>query len=228
MSIWTRISDALSSLTSGDSLSDVFAKLRTPPERSVAFAIAVIALGAKMAKADGQVTRDEVTAFREVFTIPAGEEKNAGRLFNLARTDVAGFEDYAHKIKAMYADDAAAPLCDLMEGLFHIALADGHYHPNEDAFLQRVGGIFGLDSAQFKQLRARFVPDAQRDPHDVLGVPQDADFETIRAAWRALVRETHPDQMIARGVPEEAIKMAEKRMIAINRAWDDINARKMS
>lgn len=225
MSIWTRISDALSSLATGDSLSDVFAKLRTPPERSVAFAIAVIALGAKMAKADGQVTRDEVAAFREVFTIPAGEEKNAGRLFNLARTDVAGYEDYARKIKAMYGDDAAAPLCDLLEGLFHIAMADGHYHPNEDAFLARVSDIFGLGDARFKRLRAQFVPDADRDPFDVLGVSPDATRAQIRKAWRQLVRETHPDQMIARGVPEEAVKMAEKRMIAINRAWDDINAR---
>lgn len=225
MSIWTRISDALSSLAAGDSLSDVFARLRTPPERSVAFAIAVIALGAKMAKADGQVTRDEVAAFREVFTIPEGEETNAGRLFNLARTDVAGFEDYALKIKAMYGDDVTAPLCDLMEGLFHIALADGHYHPNEDAFLERVGEIFGLAPAQFKQLRARFVPDAERDPFDVLGVAPDADAATLRAAWRQLVRDTHPDQMIARGVPEEAVKMAEKRLIAINRAWEEINAR---
>ena len=225
MSIWTRISDALGSLAAGDSLSDVFSKLRTAPERSVAFAIAVIALGAKMAKADGQVTRDEVAAFREVFTIPAGEEKNAGRLFNLARTDVAGFEDYAHKIKAMYVDDAAAPLCDLMEGLFHIALADGHYHPNEDAFLARVSDIFGLAEAQFKRLRAQFVPDAERDPYDVLGVSPTASATEIRKAWRQLVRDTHPDRMAARGVPQEAVKLAEKRMIAINRAWDEINAR---
>ena len=223
MSIWTRITDALSSLAQGDSLADVFDKLRTPPERSVAFAIAVIALGAKMAKADGQVTRDEVAAFREVFTIPSGEERNAGRLFNLARTDIAGFEDYARKIKAMYGDDAQAPLCDLMEGLFHIALADGVYHPNEDAFLARVAEIFGMDDARFKRLRAQFVPDAERDPYDVLGVSRDADMAEIRAAWRALVRDTHPDRMMARGVPEEAIKLAEKRMIAINRAWDDIN-----
>lgn len=223
MSIWTRITDTLSSLAAGESLSDVFANLRTPPERSVAFAIAVIALGAKMAKADGQVTKDEVAAFREVFTIPAGEEKNAGRLFNLARKDVAGFEDYAHKIKAMYGDDTAAPLCDLMEGLFHIALADGHYHPNEDAFLQRVADIFGLGDVRFKRLRAQFVPDAQRDPYDVLGVTPDTSMADIRAAWRQLVRDTHPDRMMARGVPQEAVKLAEKRMIAINRAWEDIN-----
>lgn len=225
MSIWTRITDALSSLTSGDSLSDVFATLRTPPERSVAFAIAVIALGAKMAKADGQVTKDEVTAFREVFTIPAGEEKNAGRLFNLARTDVAGYEDYARKIKEMYADDTAAPLSDLMEGLFHIALADGYYHPNEDAFLKRVSDIFGLGEARFKRLRAQFVPDAERDPYEVLGVTSDTPMAQVRKAWRQLVRDTHPDRMIARGVPEEAVKMAGKRMIAINLAWDEINGR---
>jgi len=142
MSIWSRITDALSSLAAGDSLSDVFAKLRTPPERTVAFTIAVIALGAKMAKADGTVTKDEVAAFREVFVIPKGEEKNAGHLFNLARKDVAGFEEYALKIKAMYGDDGEAPLCEILQGLFHIAMADGVYHPNEDVFLARVSEIF--------------------------------------------------------------------------------------
>lgn len=223
MSIWTRITDALSSLTAGDSLSDVFAKLRTPPERTVAFAIAVIALGAKMAKADGMVTRDEVTAFREVFVIPEGEEKNAGRLFNLARKDIAGFEDYAHKIKAMYGSDGEAPLCEILQGLFHIAMADGVYHPNEDAFLARVAEIFGLEGSRFKHLRAQFVEGAERDPFEVLGVSSDAPMADIRSAWRRLVRETHPDQLIARGVPEEAVKLAEKRMIAINRAWEDIN-----
>jgi uncharacterized tellurite resistance protein B-like protein len=133
MSIWTRIADALSALTSGEPLSIVFDRLRTPPERSVAFAIAVIGLGAKMAKADGQVTRNEVTAFREVFLIPESEEANAARVFNLARQDVAGFEDYARRIARMFGQGDPA-LCDLMEGLFHIAVADGRYHPAEDDF----------------------------------------------------------------------------------------------
>ncbi|KPP85014.1 MAG: DnaJ like chaperone protein [Rhodobacteraceae bacterium HLUCCA08] len=223
MSVWTRISNALRALRDGESLSEVFTRLRSPPERRVAFAIAVIALGAKMAKADGQVTRDEVTAFREVFTIPPGEEKNAARIFNMARQDVAGFEEYARKIKAMYDDDGpAAPLCDLLEGLFFIATADGEYHPAEDAFLARVAEIFGLDEVRFRRVRSIFVPDADRDPHDVLGVPPGAGQDQIRAAWRALVRENHPDQMIARGVPEEAVKMAERNLVAINRAWEQL------
>ena len=221
MSIWSRISDALAALASGEALSAVFEKLRTPPDRSVAFTIAVIALGAKMAKADGQVTRDEVAAFREVFHIPQNEEANAARLFNLARTDVAGFEDYAARIKAMYPPGDRT-LCDLMEGLFHIALADGRYHPGEDEFLHRVAEIFGFDDRRFARIRAQFVPDAERDPFDVLGVDPGDDLDAIRAAWRAQVRDSHPDQLMARGLPEEAVKLAEKRLVAINRAWEQI------
>lgn len=223
MSIWSRISDALSALAKGESLSDVFSHLRTPPERSAGFAIAVIALGAKMAKADGQVTRDEVSAFREVFTIPQSEEKNAARLFNLARTDVAGFELYAQRVAAMFGPDDPA-LCDLMEGLFHIALADGEYHPGENAYLEEVSRIFGMSEERFSALRSRMVPDEHPDPYQVLGVTRDMPLAEIRKVWRNEVRESHPDRMIARGVPEEALKLAEKRLIAVNRAWDEINA----
>lgn len=222
MSIWERTAEALAALRAGESLSVVFEKLRTPPERSVAFTIAVVALGAKMAKADGLVTRNEVAAFREVFYIPKEEEANTARLFNLARQDVAGFEDYARRIANMF-DSADGTLCDLMEGLFYIAVADGSYHPQEDDFLARVARIFGLPDREFKALRARFVPDAEPDPYDVLGVEPGADLDTIRRAWRALVRESHPDRMMARGVPEEAVKLAEKRLIAINRAWETIS-----
>ncbi|WP_371226537.1 TerB family tellurite resistance protein [Roseovarius sp. 2305UL8-3] len=222
MSIWTRITDALSALTSGEGLSAVFDRLRSPPERSVAFTIAVIALSAKMAKADGLVTRDEVTAFREVFQIAQDDEAGAARVFNLARQDVAGFEDYATRIKRMFGDETTV-LVDLMEGLFHIAMADGVYHPNEDAFLERVGEIFDLPPLEFQSLRSRFVPDAKPDPYSVLGVTTDMSRDEIRAVWRSLVREAHPDRMMARGVPEEAIKLAEKRMVDINRAWEEIN-----
>lgn len=222
MSLWTRISEALAALTKGESLTDVFDRLRTPPDRTVGFAIAVIALGAKMAKADGQVTRDEVTAFREVFQIAKVDEAGAARVFNMARTDVAGYEEYAVRIQRMFASDPKA-LNDLMEGLFHIAMADGFYHPGEDQFLENVAEIFKLPKIQFHSLKARFVPDAVPDPYMVLGVTADMPYKDIRAVWRKLVRETHPDSMFARGVPEEAIKLAEKRMVDINRAWDEIN-----
>lgn len=226
MSIWSRIRDALAALRQGESLAEVFERLRAPPERSVAFTIAVIALGAKMAKADGQVNRDEVAAFRRVFTIPPGEEANAARVYNLARQDVAGYQAYAQKIARMFAVPDGAANCpdepvliDLMDGLFEIAVADGAFHPAEEQFLRDVAGIFGLGEKCFRVIRARHVED---DPYAVLGVPPDASMEEIRIAWRAAVRESHPDLMQARGVPAEAVKLAERRLVAVNSAWETI------
>ncbi len=212
----------MSALARGQSLAEVLDKLRTPPQRTVAFAIAVIALGAKMAKADGLVTRDEVTAFREVFHVAPEDEAGAARVFDMARTDIAGYQEYAGAIRRMFARDPGT-LCDIMEGLFHIAVADGVYHPGEDEFLGNVSRIFGLTEAQFSALRARFWPDAPTDPYTVLGVSPDMPRDEIRKIWRDLVRQNHPDSMIARGVPKEAIHIAEKRMADINRAWEEIN-----
>lgn len=222
MSLWSRISDALAALAQGEELSAVFDRLRAPPERSVAFTIAVIALGAKIAKADGQVTRNEVAAFREVFAIPPEEEAAAAHVFNLARQDVAGFDIYARKIAGMF-EPRDPVLVDLLEGLFHIAVADGDFDPREEAFLQEVADIFGLEGQCFRALRGRFVPDAPKDPYDVLGVSPDMPMPAIRAVWAGAVRETHPDRLIARGLPPEAVQLAENRLRAINLAWEAIN-----
>ena len=220
MSIWSRISVAVAALVRGEKLGALLERLTTPPQRRVAFTIAVIALGAKMAKADGRVTRDEVSAFREVFTIPRKSEAAAARLFNYARGDVAGFEEYAQQIARMFGRGSAV-LYDLLEGLFHIAIADGDYHPNEDRFLRRCAEIFGLDGQPFARLRAQCAPDGA-DPYQVLGVPPGASDEVVRRRWRELVRETHPDRLMARGLPEEAVKLATARLAAVNAAYESI------
>ena len=220
MTLWSRIAQAISALATGEGLGTLFDSLRRNPERSVGFTIAVIALGAKMAKADGLVTRDEVTAFRRVFTIPKGEEASAAKVFDLARQDVAGFDAYARKIRAMFKPSDRDVMIDLMEGLFHIAVADRQFHPAEETFLRSVAQIFGLDDPCFRSLRARHVQD---DPYAVLGVDPSAPYEAIRKAWRVAVKASHPDVMIARGVPAEAVKLAQDRLRALNAAWDEIS-----
>ena len=102
-------------------------------------------------------------------------------------------------------------------------MADGRYHPHEDAFLREVARIFGLSDRCFRSLLGRFVPDMPRDPYDVLGVEPDAPISAVRKAWRLAVRESHPDGMAARGVPPEAIRLAQERLVAVNRAWEEIS-----
>jgi DnaJ like chaperone protein len=226
MSIWSRIADALNQLRArGEGLIALFDRRRARPENSVAFTIAVISLGAKMAKADGTVKTAEVAAFREVFQIAPKDESAAARVFNLARQDIAGFELYAGRIARLFRDEPQV-LEDILEGLFHIALADGRYHAGEEAFLRRVAAEFGISDQAFGCIEARHVAGEARDPFRVLGVARDADLATIRARWRELVRTSHPDQMIARGLPIETVTLANARLAAINAAWEEIRARR--
>jgi len=133
---------------------------------------------------------------------------------------VAGFDAYARKIRAMFKPSDRDVMIDLMEGLFHIAVADRQFHPAEEMFLRSVAQIFGLDDPCFRSLRARHVQD---DPYAVLGVDPSAPDAAVRKAWREAVKASHPDVMMARGVPAEAVKLAEVRLRALNAAWEEIS-----
>jgi DnaJ like chaperone protein len=194
------------------------------PRRRVAFTIAVIALAAKMAKADGDVTRDEVAAFGEVFQVPPGEEDHLRMVFDLARKSTAGFESYARQVGRLFADDRAV-LEDLLGGLFHIALADGGLCSAEDAYLHEVARQFGFDAADYARIRALHIgaeTGRGEDPYAILGVAPDASADFVRAAYHRLVRETHPDLAIAQALPPECIALATARLARINAAYDRI------
>lgn len=191
-----------------------------PATNSVAFSISFIALAAKLAKADGTVTREEVTMFRRIFEIPPNEEVNAARVYNLCRTETTGFESYARQLsgaleKSEYGDELRA---DVLDGLFHIAMADGEYHANENAFLERVSEIFGLSEELFGRIRARHVPEFN-DPWAVVGVTPGASLAEIKAIRSRFMQDNHPDKLIARGLPQEMIVLANSRLSMFNEAY---------
>lgn len=189
--------------------------------RKIAFTIAVIVLGAKMAKADGWVNRDEVAAFRQVFHVPPEELENVGRVFNIARRDSAGFEPYAKQIAGMFRDRPAV-LEDLLACLFHIAQSDGALNEKETAYLRSVAGLFGFTDAEFERLRAAEAGPDEADPYHILGIAHDADDAAVKAQWRRLTREQHPDRLLAEGLPQEFIDIATQKMASINAAYDRV------
>ena len=191
--------------------------------RKITFTIGVIALSAKMAKADGVVTRDEVDAFKEVFKIPPHEVKNVGRVFDMARKDIAGYEVYAKQIRDLFENNVPV-LEDLLGALFHIAKADGVIHPAELVYLEEVARIFGFEGAMWDSLRAQYLGEADADPYVVLGIDRSIDDDELKAAYRRLIKEHHPDRLIAEGLPEEFIDVATEKLAAINTAYDRIAA----
>ena len=200
----------------------IFARLSDPvARRDAAFSAALIALSAKMAKADGVVTAAEVAAFRRIFSMPVTEQARVASLFDLARRDVAGYDVYADRVARLYAGDRHV-LEDVLDGLFVIAKADGAVHEAEFAFLENVAATFGFGGADFERIAARHVVGPEGDPYRVLGVSREMPLAEIRTRYRKLVVEHHPDRFIAEGRPPDFIAIANDRLAVINRAFEVI------
>lgn len=189
--------------------------------RQVAFSAAMIALSAKMAKADGVVTHDEVRTFKRLFVMQPGEERHVERLFDLAKQDIAGFEYYARRVAAFYGGDREG-VEDVLDGLFVIATADGAVHRDELSYLDRVGEILGIGGLDFERIAARHVVPEEGDPYVALGADRSMSLAEIKRLYRSLVAENHPDRLIARGVPPEFLTIATERLAAINNAMERI------
>ncbi|MGL4405196.1 MAG: TerB family tellurite resistance protein [Notoacmeibacter sp.] len=220
--------------TASNAFSSVIEAVRTAFEgdpatrRKVAFSIAMIALSAKMAKADGVVTQPEVTAFYQIFEVPENDRTNVARLYTLAQQDVAGYQSYAAQMAKLCGGSTSdcPVLEDILDGLFHIAKSDGMVHENELGYLENVSSIFGISESHYASILARHVSLGARDPYQILGVERNAPFADVRKNWLRLVRENHPDLMVSRGLPDEFIKIATDRLSAINSAYEQIEREK--
>lgn len=195
--------------------------------RDQLFAVGVVVLAAKLAKCDGPVVRQEIDAFKRQFRIPPESVRDIGRLFDQARDSADGFEAYATQLGEAFADNRGM-LEDVLLALFAIARADGPVNLREQEFLHRVHAAFGLDRSVWERARGGAGPrqaparSDEPDPYEVLGVPRTASEGVLRATWKRLMRENHPDTLAARGVPQEFIARASDKVARINAAWDRI------
>ncbi|MEO1543830.1 MAG: TerB family tellurite resistance protein [Pseudomonadota bacterium] len=197
-----------------------FSFQHTPASKQVAFTIAFVALAAKMAKADGVAVGVETEAFERTFYVPPEERRNVQRVYDLAAQDVAGFEAYADRIAKLLADEPRL-LRDVFEALFTIAAADEVLHEAEEAFLRVVADRFGMSDDEYGAVRRIFVKDSCTH-HAIMGLPCEASMDEVKARYRQLVKDNHPDRLIAEGVPREFLVMADRKMAAINAAFEAI------
>lgn len=191
--------------------------------REQVFAMAVVALSAKLARCDGPVNRAEIDAFRRHFRIPEQNAREVGRLFDQARDTPGDFEPYALQLGESFTDNRGV-LEDVLAGFFGIARADGAVNPKELDFLARTARGFRLDSAAWERARggAARMQASEPDAYAELGIARAATDEAVRAAWKQLMRENHPDGLASRGVPPEFIARATEKVARINAAWDRI------
>ncbi len=220
MGIWQKFTD----IAAGAAAFFVEHEHEQKPGRRVddaGFATALIALGAKLAKADGQVTPEEIAAFREVFSAPKSAQNDVARLFNLFRQTTLGYESYAKRIAHKFRC-CPCILEDILDGLFHIARADGQVTEDEEAFLRHVADIFGFSGLEYRRIRASRLGREPDDPYLILGIDEDIRDEDIKTAYRRMASANHPDRIMARGLPSEMQNLASKKMAMINLAYEKI------
>jgi DnaJ like chaperone protein len=191
------------------------------PGEDPQFSAAVTALGAKLARADGRADRGEFEAFSEVFRPVPGAARDVHRLYDLARQTTRGFESYARQIARRYRG-CPGLMEEVLDGLFHIAKADGAVTPEETAYIERVAELFGLSPLTFRRIKAAHLGTPADDPYALLHVAPDASDDAVRSAWKSALLEVHPDRAVSRGLNGGSLEMAHARSAAINAAYDQV------
>lgn len=231
MSIWGRLAAAtmesspgatwISTLFGGPSGLPDNSKKQSSDANALPFTLGMITLGAKMAKADGVVTKDEVRAFRKAFNVSDAEMKQAAHAFNIAKRDAAGYEIHADELVSVFKGDRKL-LGYTLDGLFHIAKADGEVPAAEEVFLGRVARRFGFTDAEFAVVKARHLGANVHKPYDVLGVNPSTTDADLTSTYHRLVAESQPDDFLSRGMPAEFVSIAKSKLAAIEEAYKAI------
>ena len=189
------------------------------------FAIALVILAAKLSKADGHVSKEELVAVKQKLKIPNHEIEQVGKIFNKAKEDSLGYEPYAQQISQIYRNQPAV-LDEVINILFYVAEADGNVSQSELSMIRNIANIFGLSDSQFEGIKESRKSSDKLNPYVVLGCDPSEDFATIRKKYLKLSKEHHPDALVSKGVPKEVIEESKKKMRAINSAFDTIEKMK--
>ena len=192
-----------------------------------------IAMG-KLAKADGHVSQgeiDHVEQFMHKLGMTAEHRQQAIAMFKRGADPAFDIEPTIARFMAVCGHTKHLKQV-LMVYLIVMALADGHFHPAEEALLAGIANRLGYDQAAFRQMldmvlnQSHFAggqantASALEDAYKALGVTRDSTDQEIKRAYRKLMSQYHPDKLMGQGVPEDMIAMATEQAKEIQLAHD--------
>lgn len=193
-------------------------------DHQVAFFAALFACFAKISKADGVVSKEEVHKIEEFiskkFNLDKEQRNFAINIFQKAKDDNVSFEAYAKQLQSLLKQSPNSLLI-FYELLFELAMADGELHPAEEKILKKVPNIFKLPNSLFKELYEKYVSNI-KDYYQILGVNRNMSFPEIRKVYLKKRKEFHPDMLISKGLPEELIEKAKSKFIEIQEAYEEL------
>lgn len=183
--------------------------LRSQEARDVSFVQSMAGLAAKISKADGAVSENEIRTFKKLFN--TDKNPKIARIFNEAKQSTAGYQAYAKQLKILSRDNLDMKE-SIIENLFKIAVVDGEILSDEMEMLEDIANIIELPQGNYTIIKDRFVfkpsNETLQDYYEVLGVFYNASDKEIKRRWKELINQYHPDLAQAKGASAGKLKPA--------------------
>ncbi|MBU1862758.1 MAG: TerB family tellurite resistance protein [Candidatus Omnitrophica bacterium] len=195
-----------------------------PEQAKMVFFVATFSLLAKLAKADGVISTDEIKVIDAFMTgklgLSAEDRKIGSEIFNQAKDSRDSFDDFARQFYQLFGTRREMLLI-MLELLLQVAAADSEFHPNEEKMIQSAMKIFNLSLSEYNRLKSIYVKDTDRF-YSCLGASKNESTQEIKRKYRKLVNDYHPDKIISKGLPDEFITFANKKFQEIQEAYEHI------
>lgn len=193
--------------------------------RHVAYVQAVSGLAVIVAKADGNISENEIRVFKKLFIVTENENSRAAKIFKNAKISDKDLQSYANQLKLLTENNLSLKE-SVIDNLFKVASADCQVTEKEFGLLRQIADMIELPEGNFNVICNIYRP---RDKsattncfYEVLGVPANAADAEIKRRWKELIVKYHPDRLQSRGASVEEIAVSTQRMAEINNAYQVI------
>ncbi len=199
-------------------------RLSSGEEAQFTFFVAAFSMLAKLAKADGRVSKEEVDAVEHfmVYDLNLNPESRrlATNLFHAAIESQDNFVDFATQFYSQFRTQHQ--MLDLMiDILLRVSVADGALSASEENLVLSAVRIFNFSDEKYRKLKSKYIQDVDKH-YATLGCDRNDSNDHIKRQYRKLVSDYHPDKIASKGLPEEFTKFANNKFREIQEAYDVI------
>jgi len=208
-------------------------------------------LFAKLAKADGVVSPEEIREMVDLMNnslrLSKRETQIAQGVFLHMKVTPYPTEQITRLCLARFGDEPGI-LLSMVDALIWLALADRKLHPAEDLLIRNIVSAFGIPESRYQTLRDKHLREAgmaaEEEPEPkqewkkpkgrtaapksipkaylvLESVPEDS-WEKIKANYQRLIKENHPDILASKKLPKQLLERASRRTQEIIEAYDEL------
>lgn len=189
-----------------------------------AFFVSLFSMLGKLVIEEGAPSRREVETVKSmidaIFPLDKKQRQFAYKIFEASITSKSSFDEFAAQFRHHFSADRSM-LEMMIDLLLRVATADGRCSAREEELIYGAAEIFGFTQKEYSIIRERYIA-STNSSYAILGVDRSVTDAVVKKAYRKMAREYHPDKVIAQGLPEEFVSVAQEKFKEIQNAYEAI------